>query len=202
MARALYFQSRVPIHFWPECVLTATYLINRTPSPLLNNGSPYERLFDEAVAYSFLKVFGCLVFASTLKANRTKFQPRARTCVFLGYPPGVKGYRLFDIVNKEIFISRDVIFHETIFPFHSVVSQEILVDPFVDLVLPHPQAPMLDVRRSSRKTSKPGYLQDFHCSLASASFTSPHTLSSVLSYDHLSSSYRAFALSVSVDFKP
>ncbi len=35
----------------------------------------------------------------------------------LGYPFGTKGYRLLDLMTSQIFVSRDVIFHETIFPF-------------------------------------------------------------------------------------
>lgn len=37
VSQALRFQSSLPLQFLGECVLTSCYLINRTPSPLLNN---------------------------------------------------------------------------------------------------------------------------------------------------------------------
>lgn len=91
------FQCRVPIHFWGECVLTATFLINRTPSVLLKNSSPFKLLYKTKVDYSSFKVFGCLAFASTLHAHREKFDPRAELCAFLGYPTGMTGYKLYDV---------------------------------------------------------------------------------------------------------
>lgn len=38
--------------------------------------------------------------------------------VFNGYPHGIKGYKPFDLEHNEVFISRNVVFYESIFPFH------------------------------------------------------------------------------------
>ena len=193
VVRALYFQSRVPLHFLSHYVLTIAFLINCTLSPLLHNSTPYELLYKQSVDYSCFRVFGCLAFASTLASQRIKFQPRARTCVFLGYPNGMKAYRLFDIHTKQVFVSRYVIFHEHVFPFHTISPIDHLSDPFPDLVLPHPlpdfptstlpnthQSPSplsdslnhvslpssLPARKSTQVTKPPSYLCDYHFHLA------------------------------------
>ncbi|KAL0431466.1 UNVERIFIED_CONTAM: Retrovirus-related Pol polyprotein from transposon TNT 1-94 [Sesamum radiatum] len=56
VARALLFQSSLPTKFWGESVLTATYIINRLPSPLLNWKSPFEMLYHKPPTYSQLKI--------------------------------------------------------------------------------------------------------------------------------------------------
>lgn len=138
VAMALFFQSRVAIQFWGECILTVAFLINRTPASFLKNQSPYQFLYHSLVDYSSFRVFSCLCFASTLPSYRSKFSPRATACVFLGYPPGVKGYKLYDIAAKKFLISRDIVFHEGVFPFHAIVSSHEVVDHFLDLVMPQP----------------------------------------------------------------
>ena len=37
--------------------------------------------------------------------------------MFLGYPSTQKGYKLLNFVTNKVFVSRDVVFHEHIFPF-------------------------------------------------------------------------------------
>ena len=59
VVRTLLIESCVPSHFWCEALYTAIYLINRLPSPTLNDDSPYFRLFGHAPNYFNLHIFGC-----------------------------------------------------------------------------------------------------------------------------------------------
>ncbi|KAD7479992.1 hypothetical protein E3N88_03128 [Mikania micrantha] len=119
-ARALRFEANLPIKFWGECILTATYLINRLPSEVIGNKTPFEILYNQKPNYDFLKVFGCLVYYRNTDTKGDKFEVRGRPGVFVGYPRGTKGYKIYDAKHGKIVVSRDVKFIEKIFPFASV----------------------------------------------------------------------------------
>jgi hypothetical protein len=54
MSRALLFQAHLPSCFWGDVILTAAYLINRTPTPVLSSKSPYEKLYNSKPNYHHL----------------------------------------------------------------------------------------------------------------------------------------------------
>lgn len=118
VARALKFQSGLPVSYWGDFVMTAVFIINRLPTPLLKNKSPFEVLYDKPVDYDELRTFGCLVMAPNHTHNVDKLIARAVPCVFIGYPPGQKGYKLIDLSNMQTFVSRDTLFYESIFPLN------------------------------------------------------------------------------------
>ena len=90
--------------------------MNRLPSSSISNKSPYELLYSKTPTLDHLKVIGCLCYA-TVMPKGDKFSERAAPTIFLGYSELQKGYVLLDIKSKKFLLSRDVIFHENIFPF-------------------------------------------------------------------------------------
>lgn len=110
MGRALRFQAHFSIYFWGESVLAAAYLINRTPSSMLDNKSPFDLVVGFSPAYEAIRTFGCFCFAYNHKTQVDKFVNRSRKCIFVGYSHGKKGWCLFDLDTKEFFVSRAVSF--------------------------------------------------------------------------------------------
>lgn len=118
IARAHLFQANTPNFFWSYAVTHVVYIINRIPSPILNNKSPYLMIFNKEHDLYSLKVFGYLTYDATIQSQRTNLDPRGRKCIFLGFKQGTKGVILLDLNNHDIFTSRNITHHEHIFPFN------------------------------------------------------------------------------------
>ncbi|KAI4338329.1 hypothetical protein L6164_016669 [Bauhinia variegata] len=110
--RTLLISATCPEKFWREATLTAVYIINRVPTQVLNNLSPFERLFGKVPDYSIFKPFGCVCFVLLHPHEHTKLEPRSRLCCFLGYGTEHKGYRCWDPILNRLSISRHVTFLE------------------------------------------------------------------------------------------
>jgi len=66
-----------------------------------------------------LRVFGYSVFVHIPKANRTKFDPCAEICVFVGYATHKKGYRCYNLITHHVYVTMDCDFLESKYFFSS-----------------------------------------------------------------------------------
>ncbi|KAI3684802.1 hypothetical protein L6452_34028 [Arctium lappa] len=117
--RTLLISAKCPERFWGEAAFTAVYTINRHPTPILNNKSPYEALYEVTPAYELQKVWGSACFVQLQSHEHTKLEPRSGLCCFLGYGIEHKGYRCWDPIYHRLRISRHVTFWEHV-PFSSI----------------------------------------------------------------------------------
>ncbi|KAL3368664.1 hypothetical protein AABB24_009482 [Solanum stoloniferum] len=123
VARSIMFQGSFPTRFWGHCVQSVVYLINRTPTSALGGKSPLEVFLGKKPNLQHLRVLGYLCYASNTSPTRDKFGVRAVKSV--GYSTTQKGYIFFYLTNKLFFVSRNVHFVETIFPFYSNPPLEV-----------------------------------------------------------------------------
>lgn len=108
VAWALQFQANLPLSFWGECILTNAYLINQMPLSILQNRTPHEVLLGRLPTYDHLWTFECLCYEHVHSKPRDKFASHAKPRVFIGYPHRHKGYKIYDLESKQIYVSHDV----------------------------------------------------------------------------------------------
>ena len=110
----------MPLKFWDEAFLTALHLINMWPSRTIAHETPIERLFHVTPDYTTLRVFGCACWPNLHPYITRKLMFRSKQCVFLGYSAQHKGVKCLDVSTGRVYISRDVVFDETQFPFEKL----------------------------------------------------------------------------------
>ncbi|KAJ8877280.1 hypothetical protein PR048_021734 [Dryococelus australis] len=95
----------------------ASFIRNRCSSKAIVLKIPYEMWNDKALSKEVdeIKVFGCEAWAANM--IHCKFDKRAKICVFVGFEPEVKGYRVWSLDRKKVVLSRGIIFNENVFPF-------------------------------------------------------------------------------------
>ena len=106
--------AHLPQEFWGEAVMTAIYIINRSPSTPLHFKIPSELWSGKKPNYDRLRVFGCEAYSHVPKELRHKLDPKSHKCIFIGYGvDGEMGYRLWHPESHKVIRSSQVIFHES-----------------------------------------------------------------------------------------
>ncbi|KAG7559402.1 Ribonuclease H-like superfamily [Arabidopsis thaliana x Arabidopsis arenosa] len=112
VARSMMFHTNVPKRFWSDAVVLACYLINRIPTKILQDSSPFEVLNKNKPSINHLRVFGCVCFV-LIGEQRSKLDPKSVKGMFIGYSITQKGYKCYIPETKKVLVSRDVKFVES-----------------------------------------------------------------------------------------
>lgn len=120
----------MPSRFWSDAVATAVYLLNMMPSKVLDFKTPLQVLSTHVSLPAVLmlppRIFGCVAFVHLHKNQRTKLDPCAVRCAFLGYGLHKKGYMCFDPTTNRTYITMDVTFLESEPFFHNPIHNSSL----------------------------------------------------------------------------
>jgi hypothetical protein len=111
MARALLKQMEIPAIFWGEAVVTAVYILNRSPTKAFNDRTPYKAWHGRKPTVSHLRVFGCLTFGKKLD-HIGKLDDRSTPWLFISYAEGSKAYRILHPGTQRVRTTHDVVFDE------------------------------------------------------------------------------------------
>jgi hypothetical protein len=104
----------VPRRLWGEAVKHSVYLLNSLPTKALGDKTPFESWWERKPNLSYLKVFGCTAHVRTAGPHLKNLQDRSKLMVYLGVDEGCKAHRMFDVSNKKIVVSRDIVCEEAV----------------------------------------------------------------------------------------
>ncbi|GKB67931.1 retrovirus-related pol polyprotein from transposon TNT 1-94 [Tanacetum coccineum] len=112
MARSMLYEKKLLKTFWAEAVATSVYLQNRLATKAVTGKTPIEAWSGTKPSIQHLKAFGSISYYRILDIKRSKLDVKARKDIFVGYATESKGYRIHDLTDSKIVISRDVTFDE------------------------------------------------------------------------------------------
>ena len=91
--------------FWTEAVETTCYLVNRSTTSALIDKIPQEVWNGKKPSIKHLKFFGCDAYVHVPKEKRSKLDNKDEKCIFIGYKYGMKGYKLWNTITKNVVYS-------------------------------------------------------------------------------------------------
>ena len=145
-------EKNLPRELWAEAVKCACHVTNRLPPWPGTQKSPFEILYGDVPDVSYFRVFGSICYVHVPKSNRTKLDPKAKKCIFVGYDCYRKGWRCMDPKTMKYTTSRDVVFDEVSSLY--AVREFAALDGDQDCL--EPLFPDVDEQVSSREEAENG----------------------------------------------
>ena len=111
------------LYYWGEAVLIVVHLINNLQSQTNGNKRSSELISQHFVrdriwSHLPMTIYGCIVYLHDHASERSKLDPRAKKCAFVGYSSTKKAYRCYHPLTQKLYISNDVTFNELEMFYH------------------------------------------------------------------------------------
>jgi hypothetical protein len=114
MASCLLHAKSLPQRLLAKALKCETYIQNRSPHIFVKDKSTYESWSGLKPEVTHFHILGSHEWASIPSKKRKALDPQSTECNFVGYPNGVKGYRLIDLSLDRLIIERSVQFEESV----------------------------------------------------------------------------------------
>lgn len=105
MVRSILNEKGVPKRFWPEAVIWAVHILNRSPTSVLKEKTPEEMWSGVKPTLDYFRVFGCLTHVHVPDQRRKKLDDKSIMCMLFGVSKESKGYRLYNPVTEKVVTS-------------------------------------------------------------------------------------------------
>jgi hypothetical protein len=111
---AMLNEKNLPNYFWAETIKTTVYIMNQTPTTVVHVMTPEEKFTGKKPDVLHFRVFGCITYMHDPNKKRSKLDPKAKKCIFIGYSSEQKGCKCFNPSTWKLQVSRDVMFDEMV----------------------------------------------------------------------------------------
>jgi transposase InsO family protein len=118
--RAFLFEADMPDKFWGEALHHTEFVMNRSPTKLLQNKTPFEAATGIKPDLTNLPLWGEDVWVHS--RTRNKLAPRAEKAKWLGFDHNSKGHRVL-MPNGTVKVKRDLRFVD-----HHLDPQQLVLD--------------------------------------------------------------------------
>ena len=113
-AKKMCERAKLPLNFWWEALCAYIYVDDRLPTSTLKGITPYEAWWGVKPSIDRIRVWGCKAYVFKEKTERKPFEPKSKTCTFIGYEPDSKVWRFWNPASRKVIKSRNAIFDETL----------------------------------------------------------------------------------------
>jgi hypothetical protein len=104
--------KNTPFNFWVKATHCVVYIFNRINTRTLNEKTLFEAWISTKPFVTLMKVFGSVYYVHVPKGLRGKLDSKNKFRHFMGYFDESKSYRIWNVVQWRIMVSRHVMVDE------------------------------------------------------------------------------------------